>query len=800
MVSSLPRRGLLVAAALVLAACSGSSGSSADSTDPSGTSSGSVPGDSSADATVPGSDVSGASSAPSDPDRPPECPDDGLLRNLVPASPLVTRRSGLEAYRYVADVQGTGLAELELLGAGDAQFGTLTVRQLLGGEDDGTMEGVLSPTDGAELRLQTRGTDLSATGYTVITRIERPGEEDAWVELEARFETVRCWSADQTGDGLPCTGVLPGLDPDVPLPGCGLITDERIHAGAPAELVALAWRAPAAEDAPAAGIVKRGEERLAQLDVLAGGAVTPAAEREAWIDEHDAALLGDPDTEVLLHAWLDRAWWRTLEHHVAHCDVTLLEQPDGPAAKSRCPGDHRSDAWGSPAGSRRAGVFGDPNFVTLDGHAWAFHATGEYVLAEATDGEPFVLHGRFEPVLVVPVPECLGVSLSTGLAALLDGHRVTVLQGPPFQVWINDTLLESADQIPDLADGHELSILLDRVRLRWPGGEEVTASAGPELLTVTVELPDARRGNVRGLLGQFDGRPGNDHVLPDGTVLPQPLSFETMYDVLGPAWRLDATSTLFHHGPGEGPDDFHIPGFPEAPVRVAHLPADRVAAAEPVCDAQGITDPHLRDACILDVVCMDDPDVAASTAAAPTPTSSQPPGHHDVALFGDARLGATPESLGTDTIPRDACAPEPPPTMTLFPEREDVDLEDDLDVDLGAPGSLREGHDGTASLATGTRVRTWTLHRPTPAADGAARILNATVRFDQPVLGVLADGDRLANTDGLLGHPDTHYGQAASGGLHDPDDRVLLEPDRRTLRITWTGDAPHRIRILVEAP
>lgn len=757
------------------------------------------------------SDPEGEPDWPELPPSPPDtevvedltCPVEGPLENEVRASEWVRDRLAPEAsrlrYAYRADVVGEGFAEVRILDS-PTGFGTrtMTVRQLLGEEEqDGAL---LAEYEWMTRRytLLTRGEELSPQGYTQRAWLENH-QTGSLIEMEARFETVRCWSAEDLESGPPCAGALPLLDPNVQWTGCGLISDERIHAGAPAELVELAWIVEAPEDGPLGDSLRRGEQTFSRLEVFGNGQVVDGQEREAWLEAHGASWMEVDVVREFLLMWSDQAWWRTLEHHIAFCEVTLLEEPHVLIPKSRCPGDHQSDRWGAPTTGRTAGVFGDPNLVTLDGHVWGFHATGEYVLVESTEGTPFALHGRFEPVLDVPVPACLGVSLSTGLATEINGHRVTVLQGPPFEVWVDEQRLTSADDVPVLDDGYAISLRRNAVELRWAGGEVVTATAGPELLTITVSLPPERRRSVRGLLGTFDGRPATDHVLPHGEVLPQPLSFDAMYAQLGPAWRLDADSTLFRHVDGEGPDDFYRPGFPEASVRVAHLPEDRVESAAEVCDAAGITDAHLRNACILDVVCMDDPDVAASTAMAPLPVTSQPPGFHDLVVVGDVRQIEPPLLLDLDEEPSpDTCGPWRPETLSIFEEQAEWELDAPLEVHLSGPGTLRLDEGEPQVLEPGTRIQSWSLSRRMPV--NPARVHNAEIRFAQPIVGVQVESEDLVAADAFLGALATTYPPEGVAGVAASEDRLRLEADQRTLRVTWTGEQAHRLRILVEAP
>lgn len=78
--------------------------------------------------------------------------------------------------------------------------------------------------------------------------------------------------------------------------------------------------------------------------------------------------------------------------------------------------------------------------------------------------------------------------------------------------------------------------------------------------------------------------------------------------------------------------------------------------------------------------------------------------------------------------------------------------------------------------------------------------LDGFVVFDQPILGVVTQGNTLDNTDALLGRPGINYNLNEARGLENPD-TFLISADR--LRVdflyetgTWTDD----VRIITAVP
>src|SRR5205807_9956787 len=69
-------------------------------------------------------------------------------------------------------------------------------------------------------------------------------------------------------------------------------------------------------------------------------------------------------------------------------------------------------------------------------------------------------------------------------------------------------------------------------------------------------------GSVQGLLGTDSGNPANDLALPDGTVLPQPVSQSTLYGQYADAWRITDQTSLFDYAPGQSTATFTNEDFP----------------------------------------------------------------------------------------------------------------------------------------------------------------------------------------------------------------------------------------------
>jgi len=165
-------------------------------------------------------------------------------------------------------------------------------------------------------------------------------------------------------------------------------------------------------------------------------------------------------------------------------------------------------------------------------------------------------------------------------------------------------------------------------------------------------------------------------------------------------------------------------------------------------------------------------------------------------VWGGIRtLRYPPESVSRGTFQHDY--------ILLFLEQKHVELEDPLEVSVVEPGRYRVGFDdqfGDAfrrSLEPGVCVDSYFLHFDTECTRKTHR--RATVRFQRPIVAVIAGGEQLASTDELLGSWCTVYDRPQARERQLESDHVIIGGDRRTLTVSWkVGTAADQIRVLVE--
>lgn len=131
----------------------------------------------------------------------------------------------------------------------------------------------------------------------------------------------------------------------------------------------------------------------------------------------------------------------------------------------------------------------------------------------------------------------------------------------------------------------------------------------------------------------------------------------------------------------------------------------------------------------------------------------------------------------------------------LFRERSGVVLRRALEVNLAGPGEAVPLAKASATIPKGATISSYLFH------PDVATAVRTFIRFDSPILGVIVKGDRLFETDRILGAPKTDYPYPdhSGRGLDERHESARIHEDGRTLSIrSGTGKIfSDQVRILV---
>ena len=252
-----------------------------------------------------------------------------------------------------------------------------------------------------------------------------------------------------------------------------------------------------------------------------------------------------------------------------------------------------------------SGQFGDPHIATPDLKRYSFQAVGDYVLTRSTDPvDSFEVQVRYAPF------EDDGYQWSgeNALAMMVEADKVELYAkvNGEIDVYINEvyTFLDDGDLVP-LSTGGQVAHLGKLLTVSWPDGTLLQASLKSPDLTREVRgftkiyFSGFRREGVEGLLGNFDGNEMNDFQIRNGPILSGPTQEELYTGGYRDSWSLQggASASLFSQG-----RDPYSPSYPTDVINIPNLPPAEVEDARQVCEAAGITNEFLVEACIIDVV------------------------------------------------------------------------------------------------------------------------------------------------------------------------------------------------------
>ncbi len=157
-----------------------------------------------------------------------------------------------------------------------------------------------------------------------------------------------------------------------------------------------------------------------------------------------------------------------------------------------------------------------------------------------------------------------------------------------------------------LSDGSLIWQTKNDYVVEWATGDAMFVRHALTHFNVRFRLAPARRANVAGLLGDFNGEKDDDIRLRDGTKIQQPLRWSELATVYSQNWQISAAESLFDYGEGETLDTFIIEGFPAEPEDVGDLPDEVRTAAEATCRSAGVPEGRPLEDCTFDVGCTSD--------------------------------------------------------------------------------------------------------------------------------------------------------------------------------------------------
>jgi hypothetical protein len=264
-------------------------------------------------------------------------------------------------------------------------------------------------------------------------------------------------------------------------------------------------------------------------------------------------------------------------------------------------------AWG--------GAHADTHITTFDGLYYNFQAAGEFVLARSTvAGDPFQVQIRLQPYA-----NSAAVSIITQAAVAVSAtDRLTFDATRSAPVYYDGQALALTNGVAvTRGDATVTQLTTTSWQVQYASGEAVSISQFDGFLNVDTALAGpASAGTVQGLLGTDGGNPANDLMLPNGTVLAQPVSSADLYTQFADAWRVTQQSSLLDYGNGQTTATFTDASFPSDAISLSTLPASVLLNAANLVAAAGITDPAAAQGALEDYLLTGNAGIIAADAQA----------------------------------------------------------------------------------------------------------------------------------------------------------------------------------------
>ncbi|XP_025078060.1 uncharacterized protein LOC112554482 isoform X2 [Pomacea canaliculata] len=259
-------------------------------------------------------------------------------------------------------------------------------------------------------------------------------------------------------------------------------------------------------------------------------------------------------------------------------------------------------------------LYGEPLITTMDGREYLFNGLGEFTLVSLkTSNVTFTLQARTQRAELRPGTPTNG-TVFTAVGAEENGVRVFLQIDPN----TNTTLVVYAKDVDytrrfvqegDNFTVDDKSFMLHRDNdtcvVSFPSGISLQIYIRMKALVIGIAMPRNFRNLTKGLLGNFNGDPTDDFILPSGERLNNSLSERQIFNLFANKWLVDANNSVMRYEARMGPADFYRQDF--QPVFLDEVDPSRLTEAKVLCGATNMP-------CIYDFLATGDRSFAFETS------------------------------------------------------------------------------------------------------------------------------------------------------------------------------------------
>ncbi|XP_012935927.1 uncharacterized protein LOC101854936, partial [Aplysia californica] len=265
-------------------------------------------------------------------------------------------------------------------------------------------------------------------------------------------------------------------------------------------------------------------------------------------------------------------------------------------------------------------ALGDPHIKTVDGQDYTMNGLGEYILALVAS-EDFMLQAR--------TAQAINKDGNKTRATVFVAFVVKEGSDALFQVELNDDLdgmilYANGDEITTKFYGEDSysesiqdTLGVQRrtresdgrisVTATFPSSISITVYVGIRNLEFSIDIPTTLKGEVKGLLGNFDGIKTNDFVHPNGTVLPDSMvdSERNILMNFAELWRVTTSNSVFIYDEEKNTNYYQNKTF--EPIFLEEVDSQKLNTSRAVCGSDY--------ACVFDLIATDDESFAKYSQA-----------------------------------------------------------------------------------------------------------------------------------------------------------------------------------------
>ncbi|KAH9505773.1 hypothetical protein Btru_055750 [Bulinus truncatus] len=264
-----------------------------------------------------------------------------------------------------------------------------------------------------------------------------------------------------------------------------------------------------------------------------------------------------------------------------------------------------------------ASSYGDPHITTLDNKQYTLNGWAEYVMLSVPE-KSFMLQarthlaetsdGRITNATVFVAFAVSGDKDASRLQVELSEKKTGMYLFADRIDFTNDFYHSASfkKQLNNFAIQREDSGNKTKFVASFTNGITMKIFVGLKSLEITILAKNELKKKTIGLMGNFDGDPNNDFILPDGSLLTanQTDTERKLFYNFGKKWEVNDSNSVFTYSQGESPATYRHSDF--VPLFLEEVKNESVLAAKAKCGPE-------NDACIFDFLATRDDEFAKNT-------------------------------------------------------------------------------------------------------------------------------------------------------------------------------------------